>query len=302
MFALSERDAITSSQSSVSKYLSIQRINDRYVWFVEGMARTTTSYLPVLKTDDGAFMEDFKLHPYMYQIHHRENDKKACVGCPILVVKRPNYRSGYVDNPKVDLTGIETNSQLVPHTIVDLPPILGNDNGMISIDNGYEFSSSKYFSNFHDSNDEFWLNDIATINPAQCTNHPLVSKAAYDTQSKLDTSGNSDVSDDNHPETAFPSLFGRALNSETGQVEFLLFDPKLVLRDNTVENPLPDGGGLTHYESDSKTWCANAPRSFLNEDHCECFWIHHLSHPFDYFSAHWIPSFHVPLNNLYRQD
>lgn len=270
MFALSERDGLASSQSSTSKYLSIKRVNGRYVWYVEGMARTTTSYLPVLKDGDGEVLEDFQLEPTLYLIHFRGNERYSCVGCPVSVYRRPGTKrnSGYVDNPKIDLTGIETDSGIVPYNIVDLPPILdaSNGNGMISVDNGYELASSPNFADYNKPNDEFWLN--STIDSSQCNDHPPVGSAAFDTQSQLDTRGNDEVSSEGHPETVFPPLFGRTVNAETNQEEFLLFDPKLSLLDNTVENPQPDGGGLLHYETKGKTWCSNAPRNFMNEDHC----------------------------------
>lgn len=101
MFALSSRDAIRSSQSKVSKYLDIKLINGRYVWYVEGMARTTTSYLPELKAEDGEFIENFNLYPYLYQIHFNDNERKDCLGCPVKVVRQPDGKVGYVSNPKV---------------------------------------------------------------------------------------------------------------------------------------------------------------------------------------------------------
>lgn len=49
---------------------------------------------------------------------------------------------------------------------------------------------------------------------------------------------------------------------------YMLFDPRLDLQENTVENPLPDGGGMTTTLTGGKTMCANVPRTFLNEDSC----------------------------------
>lgn len=61
-----------------------------------------------------------------------------------------------------------------------------------------------------------------------------------------------------------PMVHGRLQNSN----EALLFEPRVVLQENTVENPIPDGGGSLVLETNSLTSCANAPRTFLNEDHC----------------------------------
>ena len=270
MFALSERDGLNSSQSGVTKYLSIKRVNDRYVWYVEGMARTTTSYLPVLKKEDGTFIENFQLEPTLYLIHFRGNERFACVGCPVKVYRRPGRASGLVDNPKVDLTGIDGNSGIVPYKIVDLPPILNwkdGGTGMVSVDNGYDLASSPNFSDYVKPDDEFWLN--STIDSLQCDGHPPIHSAADDIPSQLNIRHNSEVSSDSHPATVFPPIFGRSMNFETGVQEYLLFDPKLLLLDNPVENPLQDGGGLLHYETKGKTWCSNAPRNFLNEDNCK---------------------------------
>ena len=57
------------------------------------------------------------------------------------------------------------------------------------------------------------------------------------------------------------------------QGEYYVHDPRYVLNDNTVQEPLPDGGGLllkqTHGSiSEYSALCANAPRTFVNEEHC----------------------------------
>gem|GEM_PF-5395100 len=48
----------------------------------------------------------------------------------------------------------------------------------------------------------------------------------------------------------------------------LVYDPHLILEANTVEKPLPDGGGTAAIETNGQMLCSNAPRSFINEDHC----------------------------------
>jgi hypothetical protein len=55
---------------------------------------------------------------------------------------------------------------------------------------------------------------------------------------------------------------------KTADGEYLLYDPRLVLNENTIENPLLDGGGQLSVETDGEVLCSNAPRTFLNEDHC----------------------------------
>eukprot|EP00986_Skeletonema_menzelii_P003357 scaffold1026_cov141-Skeletonema_menzelii.AAC.8 len=49
---------------------------------------------------------------------------------------------------------------------------------------------------------------------------------------------------------------------------FVLFDPRLMLQENTVDNPESDGGGLIKTLTGDVTKCANVPRTFLNEDSC----------------------------------
>ncbi len=49
---------------------------------------------------------------------------------------------------------------------------------------------------------------------------------------------------------------------------WLLFDPRLDLDQNTPDSPLKDGGKAKELASGGRTLCANAPRTFLNEDGC----------------------------------
>lgn len=262
MFAFSDRDGIRSSQSNVAKMISIKYLNGKYVWYVEGMARTATAELGFLYDDAGNEQEPLELYPTLYSIHFRENEKKSCIGCPVMVTRKSNAGSngGYIRNPRVDLTGIVNDSSLVPYKVVNLPEILGNGQGMKSLNDGYEFQNSIYFSLFNKANDEFYLKDASSVSQSQCANHPRVRTAGYDTPTQLSTGNNDQVSKDEHPVSAFPPIFGKSFNAQTGQFEYLLFDPKLVLMDNTVDNPIPDGGGFLEYDTDGKTFCSNAPR------------------------------------------
>ncbi len=271
MFALDKRDGVRSSQSRVAKYLSIKKVGDRFGWFVEGMLRTTTATMPKLYSEEGEYLEDLVLFPTLYLLHFREYERKSCIGCPVYVYQQPSsnsIRRGFVLNPKVDLTGVENNSNLVPYSIVDLPPILGNDEAMISVNND-EFETNVYFSQYNAADDEFFLDDANSINRSQCNNHPNTHIAAYEVPSKLDVSNNPEVGDNNHPETVFPPIFGKTYNERTQQFEHVLFDPKLMLQENTPENPIADGGGFMEYDSKGRTYCANAPRNFRNEDGCK---------------------------------
>ena len=48
---------------------------------------------------------------------------------------------------------------------------------------------------------------------------------------------------------------------------YLRYEPSIVLQDNTLGSPIPDGGGSIA-EMDDAYYCANVPRSFMNEDSC----------------------------------
>eukprot|EP00804_Cyclotella_cryptica_P014145 CCRYP_005584-RA/>CCRYP_005584-RA protein AED:0.03 eAED:0.03 QI:259/1/1/1/0.94/0.9/20/117/3951 len=49
---------------------------------------------------------------------------------------------------------------------------------------------------------------------------------------------------------------------------WLQFEPRLKLEGNTIESPISDGGGLVQALTGRQTRCANAPRTFLNEQNC----------------------------------
>jgi hypothetical protein len=49
---------------------------------------------------------------------------------------------------------------------------------------------------------------------------------------------------------------------------WLMHDPRMVLEDNTVDNPLPDGGGLIRSETGNLAACANVARTFVNSKQC----------------------------------
>ena len=49
---------------------------------------------------------------------------------------------------------------------------------------------------------------------------------------------------------------------------WLQFDPRLNLNDNTVQRPLPDGGGIVPILTKDYAQCANVARSLFNEDDC----------------------------------
>jgi hypothetical protein len=175
---------------------------------------------------------------------------------------------GWIENPRVDLEGIVGDSGIVPYSVVDLPSILKTNGDMVSVDDGYEYQASNYFKRFHKPNDEFYLN--TTVSSRGCQDHPDIPSVGFELASKLKLVQNGEFSDeDNHVATMFPPIFGRTTNAVTNEVEYVLFDPHIQMIENTAENPHLDGGGRIHVESKAQTWCANAPRNFMNEDGCE---------------------------------
>jgi len=50
--------------------------------------------------------------------------------------------------------------------------------------------------------------------------------------------------------------------------EWYLHDPGLALQENTLESPIPDGGGAIAQLDPDTLPCSNAPRTFLNEESC----------------------------------
>ena len=53
-----------------------------------------------------------------------------------------------------------------------------------------------------------------------------------------------------HMESALPTIMGRAYDASTDKVRTLAFDPILEFRENTVENPISDGGGSNNLATD----------------------------------------------------
>ena len=50
---------------------------------------------------------------------------------------------------------------------------------------------------------------------------------------------------------------------------WLMFDPRLDVKTNTLSSPSSDGGRGSQVASGGVTFCSNVPRTFLNEDQCQ---------------------------------
>ena len=68
------------------------------------------------------------------------------------------------------------------------------------------------------------------------------------------------------PELGDALVFGLLQGSN-----WLQFDPRLNLKENTPTSPISDGGKREMQDSGGTTACSNAPRSFLDEDSCMLF-------------------------------
>ena len=71
-----------------------------------------------------------------------------------------------------------------------------------------------------------------------------------------------------------PAVFGRSVDVHTGLAVDFAFDPHIMLYENTVDNPLPDGGGQVAIDTHDpitgqQVMCSNAKRNHLNEDGCK---------------------------------
>ena len=99
-FALTERDGINSLMTNMDKYLYITRKNGRYIYHVEGMARTTSRDLGKILNIGGTLVRSLDLYPVMYEIntgeYFNDNMKYSCVGCPVRICNKliPGFKCG----------------------------------------------------------------------------------------------------------------------------------------------------------------------------------------------------------------
>lgn len=90
-------------------------------------------------------------------------------------------------------------------------------------------------------------------------------------------------------ESALPTVMGKTYDHLTDTIITVAFDPILEFRENTIDNPIADGGGQNnlnmkdwyvglcwqngnrcdHPVRDGAVHCSNVRRTFLNEDGCE---------------------------------
>ena len=169
-FALTERDGVVSMMTNQNKILHIDYHNGsgRYIWYVEGMARTSTSSLGNVNDVDGGYVRKIQ-SGVAYEINcgKYENDisKYSCVGCPVRVCRKYDGKCDYIENPAMDARGIEGTSRM-SYGVVDLPAVNDGNGEMVGIDDAVEYEIMDYKK----TGDEFWLN--ATIDQDQCVGLP----------------------------------------------------------------------------------------------------------------------------------
>lgn len=86
-----------------------------------------------------------------------------------------------------------------------------------------------------------------------------VSGETYLNQGAIDSSNCASVPKFNYTVT---EIFAQTVDGDWVQ-----FTPRIFMRENTLDNPLSDGG-LNLLQQERTFYCANAPRSFLNENDC----------------------------------
>lgn len=60
---------------------------------------------------------------------------------------------------------------------------------------------------------------------------------------------------------------GAPIFAQTSAGEWLIYEPRVLIRENTIDNPISDGG-LSFLETGKTAYCSTAPRTFLNEAGC----------------------------------
>lgn len=228
--------AFTSNDMVRDKKFSVKSIGDGtsgpFVAMIDGFARTVISSL---ETED----DNVALTPNQeYDLCHPRNEFwKEGAGQPFKIRVGSACLSLKGGNPKVDISEIVANNAENEFylKIIDMSKA-----SFVGIDD--EEHETKYFPNAK-KGDEFILN--ASFSSAECEALPKPYSA------------------DGKP---VAPIFAKRF--ENGVFEYMIFDPRLQLLENTVDKPMADGGGQAVLDTDGTMRCSNVPRSFLNEDQC----------------------------------
>lgn len=174
--------------------------------------------------------------------------------CAVPLFDAADNKVYWLNNPAVSIPA-NIPSSILPWNVVPLPSL--NTPSFPSIDNGDEWPA---FSTWFHPNENALLNTTDLEGTSTCDGFP-----SYHQPIPHDEEG--------APKGTFPTVFGRTPEG----IDFA-YDPHLALRENTVDSPLPDGGGRLVMATDGLTpgqgtpgeqvMCQNAERNFLNEDGC----------------------------------
>ena len=216
------------------------------MWKVDGNFRTVTEDPPV--TTDGS---NFPLGSrQVIKWSNGGSWKVDCVGCQVSVGSKK------ILNPAVRVQGVEGNAGILPYDVVDLPVYGSAKLPTIESPDDYPM-----FSEWVHANEAVLLNTTDLEDSGQCDNFPNF-------RQPIPHSGSG------APNGVFPTVFGRSVDPVTQEEHVFAFDPHFSFYENTVENPLMDGGGQVMIDTEdlvegTRVKCQNARRSFLNEDHCK---------------------------------
>lgn len=105
--------------------------------------------------------------------------------------------------------------------------------------------------------------------PKRMLSHPLPSLSSDEWSVMPDYLTEYRISLENSMCQGLPTFdpFGPPTYAKTRDGEWLLHDPRIIMEENTMENPLPDGG-YGDWKDDDTFYCSNVPRSIFNEDTC----------------------------------
>ena len=174
-------------------------------------------------------------------------------------------------NPEVKFSGVP--SSVNPYNTVNLPEM--NSIDLPSIDNGENWPA---FATWVHPNENVLLNTTSLEDTNQCEGFPdFYIPIPHD--------------EPGAPKGAFPTVFGRTPSG----IEFA-YDPHLALQENTVDNPLPDGGGRLsiatqglwrgsgtgHRTPGEQVMCQNVEPNFLNEEGCKLSYLKEACSPSQY--------------------
>ena len=248
-YALTSRDQLSNRKTSLSKHLMVELVNGKYVWKVDGHFRTVTTDPPAF-TDSGYNMVLGVRYRILWDIGNTwKSDcvgKYFCIstlyhflstdyqnnngsqspsyfmipsGCPIKI--KYDGKTKILLNPEVSVESIEGDTSILPYNVVNLPHYKSTDFPSIEDSNDYPL-----FDTWIKPHENGLLNSTSLeISPTQCDDFPTFRQPFP-------------YNEAGSPPGAFPAVFGRSTDVDTGLEVVFAYDPHLALYENTVENPV----------------------------------------------------------------